>query len=464
MKVIVPIYPADCQEQLLLERPVKGELLAYLVVNKICQLPEAEVHIFTPEKFPYDYSSLALKCHRFDIDEKREEDSMVWPRGARQCLEYLIKLGEDVSETYLIINYRSLDLTVDVLVAGYKEFSQNPGRPLCSVEIASDNPVQFISYYQFLTFDVIAFLDQRDYKTKMSPFVSSLVNGGRDMCFTKPVPFSWSEYGYPSDLGDNILFIRTIDGESFRYQPIDEGISAQDCRINMIDIYLKTGAEETQRLVDLNKVKDCQTHTVKGVSAFYQFKDMICLLAEHNESGSLELLFDKSSLDEKSYEIRLQPYTMSENLDNIKIITRQVCSTNLAESVLTFQGTEFYSLDCILDLPPETNAVGVTIVRRKIEGGADFSEPVSLPEFCSDVSDRDTRINNKTGKMITGRQSSPEFYQLNRAFIFSLLSDVSRVEKKVAAGECRAIRFESRMLRSSFDLLGLERREVNCAV
>ena len=469
MKVLVPIYPENHDEELLLGYKIDGVQLAFLVVEHLQLLNNAEVHVFTPPKAIWDYSSYAnVFHHRQALGREKDNRSEFLPSGATESISYIMQpLNDTTDTTFLIVDYRNPNLTADLINLAHKFYLEAPQTPLISVHLAKDNPVQFEAYFRIIAMDVLCLLDKKSSVDASTNNISDFLKGNKpnqhqkwtpQIYLTKPAPFHWAAHGFASGIGDKQFFARLTTSNGYKFIPAGESIPSEfflDCRLSF---YFKESPNTARRLLQPVESINIESEEVVGIPIFTSFEDTFCLLTTNKNDRSFSIFLHESFWHEDDMEIRLSPFSVNvcSSQDSDAVICR--VPAQRPPSVLQWQGSIFYGPTCTVESRQQTDGFILSVLSRTTNEKADFAEPLILPDFWDVVADGSRRINVSTGQEITGRQAYPDIYQPNSSFVFLPLHGAQHFEQEIRAGNARGFPLHpphSSRIHSEFDFLCL---------
>lgn len=455
MKVLIPIYPNTPREELLLKHQVNGFPLALLAIKKLCLLSDAEVHVFTTEETSCDYSSYPIYHHRQPLRDKQFSQLSHLPLGTSQSIEYIKQHSNNPDETLLIVDYRTTNISIDLINKAYCSYLESPLLPLLSIHKAKDNPVQFQKHYRIITMDTLSIIDRANSFPTNAPATQHFFTGSEPIYQTKPIPFDWNPHGFPGKIRLKEFFVRLITDTGYRILPFKKFIPTEYPSHYAHELYFKESEDTVRRFLQTNSLETVDNHEISAVSAVKQSGDTMCLLTQNIDKRSYYTLFLHANCwKESDVEIRLQPFSVSSSLaDERYETTTYMAPAQRSPNSFNWQGSLFYGPVCTVQFDKQPDGFIVSVLSRHIGEKADFSEPITLSDFCSSSPDNSRRINKKTGLAITGRQTCPDFYQINSAFVFSRINDLLNLEQKILTGKTRGFTFDCTQIRTVFDSL-----------
>lgn len=466
MKVLIPIYPNCLSEESLLKHPINGLPLALHAVRELCLIPNAEIHVFTKEDSTDDYSLYPVHHHRQALTGKQSQQYTHLPVGAMESIDYVSQHTKNPGEKVLIVDYRATNLTIDLIKKAYRFYMVSPHLPLLSVSATRDNPAQFLSYFRIIASDVLSIIENENHLRIDSTAIQRFFTGEGSFYFTKSVPFNWAPYGYPGEMRLKEFFVRLTTDKGYSFIPFEKFNTIELSLDYCPELYYKENPEKARRILQLKSLLTVNNSNTHAVSAVRGNGKSLFLLTNSEEEQSHPLFLHERCWDEFDIEIRLQPFFMdlpaAEEHYETKVYKvpeqRPECSIN-------WQNSLYYGPVCIVEsYKQQPDGFIVSALSRHISDNADFSEPVDLSDFCSSSSDGLRKINKVTGQEITGRQSSPDFLEINSTFIFSRLKDLPNIEQKMVTGKTRGFKFDCIQIRSEFDLLCLNNTQLEgCA-
>lgn len=458
MKVLIPIYPSTPGEESLLKHRVGGFSLALLAAKEICLLPDAEVHVFTTEEHSCDYSSYPIHHHRQLLRDKDLSQLAHLPLGTGQSIEYIKQHSNNPDETVLIVDYRTANITLDLINKAYRSYLELPVLPLLSIHKAKDNPAQFQKYYRILTMDILSVIDRENTFPVNSLAIRSFFIGPEPVCQTKSIPFDWKRHGFPGAMRLKEFFVRLTADTGYRILPFEKFSPKEYPSHYVHELYFKESDDTVRRFLQMTSLQAVGNDDIHAVSAVKQSGDTMCLLIKNmGKQFDYTLFLHANCWKESDVEIRLQPFSVDIPLAgeyHVKDI--HLAPSQRPPSSFIWHGSLFYGPACTVQLDKQVDGFIVSVLGRHIGERADFSEPVALSDFCSSSPDNLRKVNKKSGLEITGRQTCPDFYETNSAFVFSRLDELPNLEKQILMGKTRGFAFDCVQIRTEFDALCAE--------
>ena len=457
MKVVIPIYPNNPEEEALLEHQVNGSPLAFLAAKELCRICDTEVHVFTGEETSFDYSSCSTYHHRQPLRDEKTRQLAHLPLGTRQCIEYITRQTNNLDETVLIVDYRTTNLSMDLLNKASCSFMASPLLPLLSVQTATDNPAQFHKYYRIITMDILSVLDTKNTPPMNASALQNYFTEQGSIWHTNPIPFNWVQHGFPGGIRCNEFFVRLLSENGYKFIPFNEFTPTEYPSHFAHEFYFKESADSVRRFLQIQSLRAVNNDDVHAVSAMKSSGDAMCLLTRNKDDRSYSLFLQANCWEESDIEIRLQPFSVDPTLpEKHYTTTTHILPAQRPPFIFNWQDSLFYGPAGTLQSDEQADGFIVSVLSRHIDEKADFSEPMELSAFCSFSPDNSRRINKETGLEITGRQTCPKFFQTNSAFVFSRLIDLSTLEEKILTGETRGFAFHGNQIRTEFDALCMQ--------
>ena len=458
MKVLIPIYPNNPREESLLKHKVNGLPLALLAAKELCLLRDAEVHVFTTEEPTCDYSSYPIYHHRQPLRDKEFSQLSHLPLGTRQSIEYIKRHTNNPDDTVLIVDYRTTNLSTDLINKAYCSYLGSPLLPLLSVHKAKDNPAQLHKYYRIITMDILSVIDRANSFPVNAPEILHFFTGPEPIYHTKPIPFDWNLHGFPGGIRLKEFFVRLTTDTGYCLLPFKKFIPTEYPSHYAHELFFKESDDTVRRFLQTKSLQAVDNDEIHAVSAVKQSGDTMCLLTQNMDKRSYYALFLHANCwKDSDVEIRLQPFSVDLPLtDERHETTTHMAPAQRPPYSFNWQDSLFYGPACTVQFDKQPDGFIVSVLSRHIGEKADFSEPITLSDFCSSSPDNSRKINKKSGLEITGRQTCPDFYQTNSAFVFSRLNDLLNLEQKILTGETRGFTFDCTQIRTEFDLLCAE--------
>jgi hypothetical protein len=469
MKILVPIYPENHDEELLLGHKIDGIQLAFLVVEHLQLLNNAEIHVFTPPNAIWDYSSYAnVFHHRQSLGRQQDNRLEFLPPGATESISCIMQQFNDTPDTtFLIVDYRNASLTADLINQAHKFYLEAPQTPLISVHLAEDNPVQFEAYFRIIAMDVLCLLDKKISLDASTNNISDFLQGNEpdqhhertpQIYLTKPAPFPWAAHGFASGIGDKQFFARLTTSSGYKFIPARKFIPSEFFLNCHPSFYFKESPNTARRLLQAVEFITIESEEVAGIPIFTSFENIFCLLTTNKDNRSFSVFLHESFWHEDDMEIRLSPFSVyASSSQGSDAVVRRVPAQR-PPSILQWQGSIFYGPTCTVENHERTDGFLLSVVSRTTNEKADFAEPLILPDFWDVVADGSRRINKSTGQEITGRQAYPNIYQPNSSFVFLPLHGAQHLEQEILAGNTRGFPLHpahSSRIHSEFDFLCL---------
>ena len=454
MKIIIPIYLKNKFEENLLDLEINRVPLAFSAVDTLCQIADAEIHIFTEPDSPLDYSHYPnVQHHRKENGETSRSFFNNLPDGAFDSLLFFEK-GLDNNEILVIIDYRNPTISGDLIHKAIDSFLIDPEKTLVSVTIPKDNPVQFNSYYRIIEMDVACFFETNesimDNKTLPECLFGTI--NDRNYFITNPGPFDWSPFTRQEDSSCNFYCLtRHDDGFKAVSNPYQADLDSI--------IYIKEGENSARRLLIAKDSSREAIEELTAVSLVHSFENMSVLLLSTENQKTFSIYLRDDVWREKNLELRLYPFSRSHSSDkNVDAICIQL---NAEEDTGSFNwmGRDYYGPVYIREHEDHPDGYIVSIVSVSSGSNADFSEPMVIETVCSASNDGLQRINSKTGEIITGRQQFPDIYQMNSSIAIMSGKGLDRLIENPCLENLRGFMLDdsnSRCIRNELDVLNIK--------
>lgn len=448
MKVIVPIYATTLEEESLLAKKINGIPLCLYNIRMLGSQHDLDLHVFVSEEDGNDYASPDLNLYRQRLVESELDAQFSLPAGTRQCVSYLQQLNHSHDEPLLILDYRTINLKREQVDKARSLFLQASEKPLMSIRKAKDNPGQFYRAYRIIAADVLSVIKKEVWEAERCPRDEGDRMKTAHWYRSQPFTLEWDALGYPGAMRLGEFFLRRVTEWGYQFFPITELGEKPLSPDEGTEIYKKVGAEKARRYFEMVPVLS-DGSKLFAVSALNQFNANCCLVVrDRKKRFRYELFLRGDCWKDSAVEIRLQSYFSNPEEEGLCHTAR----VKRPETVVGWQNSLYYGPALSFTTQNDPDGFLVSVLSWDVQEHADFSEPVSLSHLISISTDSSRIINKITGEEITGRQTCPDFFQFNGAFVFAGMNDLLQIKEKFAKGEIRGFIFEAVQVRTLLDL------------
>ncbi|RLB83492.1 MAG: hypothetical protein DRH17_02440 [Deltaproteobacteria bacterium] len=413
-----------------------------------------KVIIFTNDNSICNLSkSLNIDSYMIDIETETEKSELL-PLGTYSSVRYLQEILKVDFWNLMILNFRNPLITPDLIDEAISKFKLSKTPVLISVKKSIDHPVQLNAYYRIVD---VGFIHIFDNDEAIPPYLQILndhfsmkhtPNQRFNLLYkvTRPFYFDWEARGVQQK-GESGMYIRTYEGLSIRYIPVDQ-ISNDTFDEILRPLWIYDSPDKARILIQFNNHEKLYSE----VSRVDKNLRLAGSAFSDNFNHISSLLF--KDIKGVEYFFTFNPEDFSSSHSHVLRALPVGSSGPLEEGIIEIEADDFSEPIPFQYEDKDICGIVYSLLNVAQDDTYDLCEPFPPDERLWTGSTK--KINVKTGKEIMGRQDFPDVFEPEGTFFIMRADLISSFDREVSKGNADGLIMEetnSIQIKSRFDLL-----------
>ncbi len=463
MKTIIPIFPKNNFEKKLVWTKYKGRPYVDVLIEKIKNLTDSPLVVFTDQNELVDYLSntrIESCCPNKNAGRNKYSSPYPWDFGLIKDL--IDKSRIDLQNDFLLVDIRNPFLTRQIIKEAIEQYNRSENKCLVSVKKVLDNPVQLDAYYRIVDCEMLCLVDKTQ-RHKMIPKQFNKFKSAQkspidltSCVLSKPCFFNWAEFNVSET--DKIGEIYKIFSNQFNFwaRPISAHTWIEETRmLSRGQYYLFDTPLSARRIYNREDLRLTDCLEVAGISFGRNLYCSTYLLVRDQKDLSMKLYIEKGAAQHNRM-LKLVPIEKKYISNSNTVFSEENQILDDSNKALYFLGRNFTECKNIPKIEPASGYF-VALLESVEQGTADLTIPLQFddgPWRCDQITNKRTNLIN--GKEIKGRQDFPEIYSPDGSFVIISGYRLESFEEIIADGEAEKYILDSInacKIQSGLDLL-----------